>query len=413
MGKSQTLLIDIGVAAALGVALLVVFLVDRISAPDAGGNGSTLPHKITDPSQTAQIKPLRLGVTNVTGQFDDMAQLLREMGAEKDGPLPEIDPKTNSFKSIAGFRTTRLANEDLVRPNLENDFEVLFLACSPVEKRDIEIIRNAGPRLRQFVENGGTIYASDWRLPYVATAFPEFYDEKALLPGRSTPPTDPIRAKILDKGLKEVLGPEVEISFDLNEWRPAAFKRHMVTVYMTGSYEAMRPAGMKVTDAPLLVKFSPPKKPGATKAPGVIIFTSFHNAKQGKVGPKLLRYLVFHTVTARVEAEERAKIAEQGFEAKSSSLVSASAEDPKVTRKYQSQKKGKLMFNLAFNPQEGVKMRLRVKAPDGRFAEGERATSFTIEVPDAPVGEWEYTVTAVGLSNPNFPFTVTVAEAKE
>src|SRR5262245_55984129 len=114
MGKSQTLLIDIGVAAALGVALLVVFLVDRISAPDTGGNGSTLPHKITDPSQAAQVKPLRLGVTNVTGQWDNMAGLLREMGQEKkDGPLPEIDPKTNTFKSIAGFQTTLLSNDNL------------------------------------------------------------------------------------------------------------------------------------------------------------------------------------------------------------------------------------------------------------------------------------------------------------
>jgi hypothetical protein len=406
MGKSQTLALDIGVAAALAVALLLVFLVDRVSTPS--DTGPTLDVKITEPQTPTQIKPLRLGVTDVSGQWDNMADLLRKMGREKDdAPLPPVDPETNSFKSIAGFKTTRLSNADLLVKNLK-DFDVLFLACSVVSPKDEPDVRDTGPRLRQFVEEGGTLYASDWRLAYVAAAFPDYFDNSAYLPGRQ----GTITARVLDPGLREALGrPQVQMTFDLNDWKPAAFKRDKVTVYMTGTYTPMKgPA--EVPDAPLLVKFSPPKKPGAKTEPGTVIFTTFHNATQGDVGPKLLRYLVFHTVTAKVEAEERAKIVEKGFEPTSSSLVSASAQEPSVTRKYESKKRGKLMFNLAFNPQEGVKLRLRVKGPDGKVGEGERGTSFTLEVPDAQVGEWEYTVTAVGLRDPNFPFTVTVAEEK-
>ena len=59
-----------------------------------------------------------------------------------------------------------------------------------------------------------------------------------------------------------------------------------------------------------------------------------------------------------------------------------------------------------------VKLRLEVKGPDGKVARHEGAAPFTIEIPSAQAGDWEYTVTALNLTDPNFPFSVSVAEPK-
>src|SRR5690242_5337957 len=139
MGKPQTLLIDIGLAAALAVALLVVFLVDRTSRradeefssapklsaedfkviPLSAQGGATAQTTSKEPGKKVEAKPLRLGVTKVFGEWDLMTDLLREMGrGSKDKDLPDIDPKTNTFKSIAGYPTTILSNADLLSPDL-------------------------------------------------------------------------------------------------------------------------------------------------------------------------------------------------------------------------------------------------------------------------------------------------------
>jgi hypothetical protein len=450
MGKPQTLLIDIGLAAALAVALLVVFLVDRTSrradeefrgpplsaeefkvVPLSAQGGSTSQTTSKEPGKKAEAKPLRLGVTKVFGEWDLMTDLLRELGrGSKDKALPEIDPKTNTFKSIAGYETTILSNADLLSPDLRKRFDVLFLACCPINPKvdTPDVIRDTGARLRQFVEEGGTLYASDWRIEYLKPerAFREFFQPVSDIRSVHGKKGDVI-AKVQDPGLREALGPEVQktaevrMKFDLDEWKVAAFKPDKVTTYMTGKYVGID--GI-TREGLLLVKFSPPRPKGATADPGTVIFTSFHNAKQSAVADKLLTYLVFHALTAKVESEGRTRIVEQGyepifkrqeqgFESKGSSLVSSSSdEELSLRRKYENKRRGKLLFSVTFYPQEKLEIRLRLKAPDGKVCEGKMAASFGIELTDAAKGDWEYEVTAIGLSDLSFPFTVTVSEAK-
>src|SRR5207245_2294225 len=155
--------------------------------------------------------------------------------------------------------------------------------------------------IRLFVQNGGTLYASDLRFDVLRGAFPELIDNTAARAGREK---QKILAKIHDPGLQDALGKkqEVELEFESPGWRPAAFERDKVKTYMSGPY--LTEFGQKIPDAPLLVKFPFQK--------GTVIFTSFHNEKQGEVGEKLLKYLVFSAVTARAEAEMTSKIAEGG-----------------------------------------------------------------------------------------------------
>jgi hypothetical protein len=376
------MLLDAGVAAGLLIALLVVYLVDT-----AGPSGPAGPKiegfKVSRP-QKAEARPLKLAVTPKV--YDDVGSLLEKLGKGFD-------------------KYTKITDSDLRNLPVIKDFDVIFLTCGQSRADDI----HQNEALRRYVEQGGTLYVSDWRFDALRGAFPEYInpevrnDPRSLKVGQVATIPNGVKAKVIDPGLREVLGPEVMLGFESPGWKPAAFRLDKVTLGMQGTYKSENFG--EVQDAPLLVKFRFGK--------GNVIFTSFHNSRQvTEVTVKLLNHLVFHAVTARAESEQNEKIVQGGFEPTRSSLVSASASNPKVTKTYTNKKGGKLLFALAFNPEGDVKLRLTVKGPDGKIADAEDSSPFTIEIPNARVGEWEYTVEAMNLQNPNFPFTVTVAEPK-
>ncbi len=376
MDKSGNMLIDAGVAVGLLIALLVVYLVDT-SGPSSDSGPRIEGARVTDPHQV-EARPLRLAVTPKV--YDDVGSLLEKLGKGFD-------------------KYTKVTDGDLRNLAVLKEFDVIFLTCAQTNAQDI----HQNEALRKYVDQGGTLYVSDWRFDALRGAFPEYIDPEAMKPGRVAIIPNGVQAKVIDPGLREVLGPEVMLGFESPGWKPAAFRRDKVTVGMQGTY--MSENFGPIQDAPLLVKFRFGK--------GNVIFTSFHNSRQvTEVTTKLLNHLVFHAVTARAEADLNKQIVAGGFEPTKSSLVSASASNPKVTKRYTNKKEGKLLFALAFNPDGNVKLRLTVRSPDGKHESAERARPFTIEIPNARVGEWEYTVEAIGLENPNFPFTVTVAEPK-
>jgi hypothetical protein len=51
---------------------------------------------------------------------------------------------------------------------------------------------------------------------------------------------------------------------------------------------------------------------------------------------------------------------------------------------------------------------LEIIGPDGRKFDKEGASTIKIDVTDAGVGAWKYTVTAKKVPYENFPFTLTV-----
>ena len=70
-----------------------------------------------------------------------------------------------------------------------------------------------------------------------------------------------------------------------------------------------------------------------------------------------------------------------------------------------------MRFALGFR-NEGAKLRLHLRSPNGKQFTWEGESTAILDVPNAAPGEWTYTVTALHLPYENFPFTVTVGEKK-
>ena len=142
-----------------------------------------------------------------------------------------------------------------------------------------------------------------------------------------------------------------------------------------------------------------------------MIFTSFHNAQQNsEVEDKLLRYLVFTAVTSFEETRVATTMISGGFSPQAAKRLATSDEAPSATQTYHNKKAGRLQFALGFS-NAGAKLRLELVAPNGQKVVREGTGTFVIELDNAAAGDWRYTVTALTIPYPNFPFTLAVGEA--
>jgi hypothetical protein len=336
---------------------------DKIAKAD----GSQLVVKVIVTTEKV-ARPLRLAVS--PAKYDNMGLLLDSLGT--------------------GYKWTLISEDELRSSNRLDDFDVVFFTCASTPLHDAELERS----LRAFVRKGGTLYASDLRFAALKGAFPEFLAAKIDDPGGRT---QEVSARVVDGGLREALGAdEIKLKFEAFGWKPASFDRGKVTTFLEGWY---RTAKGEKAFAPLLVRFACGK--------GTVIFTSFHNSAQNSATElKLLRYLVFTALTSKIERTVETTMISGGFAPAAARRLATSPEEPQVAGTYTNKRAGPLRFALGFAGQ-GAKLRLKLEAPDGRQVEKEGTTTFTIEVANAPAGEWRYTITALE-SYPNFPFTLTV-----
>ena len=241
----------------------------------------------------------------------------------------------------------------------------------------LERIRSA---VRSFVEKGGTLYASDWRLTMIRICFPELSEADEVVSGAK----QTLIADVVDPGLSARIGSTVELKFDLPDWKPARLSARGATVYIRGRYRTNDNGA--IVESPLLVR--------VPVGQGSIIFTSFHNEKvNSELETKLLQFLVFTAVTAKETQKSRSTMLTGGFVPRSESLLDASESNPTVTQSYEHKKQGKLRFALSFNNQ-GAKLKLSVKGPNGKVLDKEGTSTFSIDVDNAETGLWSYTITA-------------------
>jgi hypothetical protein len=308
----------------------------------------------------------RLAVTPVGS--DDIGQVLRQLGTGYD-----------QFTDIG---IDALGDERAIKA-----FSVIFINCGGLPTAD-----NVNPTLRNFVDRGGTIYASCYQFPAVAYAFPESMpkSQRIFNPQR-------VRASVVDKGLINLLGKTVELDFNTT-WMPADFYGKTVTTYLKGKIRERK------EPIPLLVRFP--------FGEGSVIFTAFHNSAQNSETEQiLLKYLVFSAVTAALDSKVANTLGTRGLVRDQSNLLNTTASTRTFNGKYDCKKKGPLEFVLAFEDL-GARLKLKVRGPNGDEFQKQGTSTLSIAVDEAVQGEWLYEVTALEVPFANFPFTVTVATKK-
>lgn len=166
--------------------------------------------------------------------------------------------------------------------------------------------------LRNFVNQGGSVYVADWAAPWAETAFPEIMD----MVGDDTNVNDArvgfapqtIMADVLSTELQAVLNsqtatiefPHMPPTVINNNWAVLAGADPTAVVHLSGDAALCGPSaggfsdpcpagGGTQADAPLLLTWK------ATSG-GTVTYTSFHNERQGGVNQdmsKILRFLIF------------------------------------------------------------------------------------------------------------------------
>jgi len=316
--------VDAGVAAALVVMLGGVYAFDSflVKPPEV---------ELVPVETTPQIRPLRLAVTIPPQEYDDIGRVLKQLGE--------------------GYEFKTIDLDDLRNADLLSNFDVVFVTCGTAQESWLGALTGVGNRntksytfredaakalregLRTFVQNGGTVYASDWQYVVIAKCFSEFADDTAL-PGA----VQDLDATVVDEGLLERIGKTIHLRFNMADWRPAAFRGRDVQKILVGDYLSID--GQRAS-APLLVRFPFGK--------GNVIFTSFHNEENvSKQQIELLKYLVFSSVTARAEAEGTRDLVSGGFSVQVGSLVTPTKDNLSFTKTYQCKKSGPLHFVLSF-----------------------------------------------------------------
>lgn len=388
------LIVDMTLPAALVIALAIVIAMDQRTQPPE--EPAVLEPVVVEAQPEAPaVRPLAIAVTPERPVYDDVGRLLDSLGS--------------------GYAYRPIPLDDLLEADRIGQFDVIFLTCSgytetwlgaksdgtlrgnEVYSVNPDTLERAKQALRKFVGDGGTLYASDLHLATIAACFPEFFERS--LDGRGA--SQKVDAEVKDDSLQKLLGERIELTFDMPSWRPAAFSGEGLAVLLEGEFKTI---DGEVRRAPLLVRFP--------HGQGSVIFTSFHNEKQTSDKEKeLLKFLVFSTVTAAVDAEVERTLARGGFSRTKKDLFSTSPSAAPIGQTYENTSVGDLQFVLAFADQ-GAELELEVEGPDGVARRERSRKTLTIDVPAAATGSWRYEIRPLSVPSDNFPFTISVGRKR-
>ena len=158
------------------------------------------------------------------------------------------------------------------------EFDIIFFNCGIADSwhgHEAQISAN----ITTFVEDGGSIYASDWAHYFVEAAFPgkiDFYGEDSIYSAPRVGMDGNVTAQVIDPTMQAIIGgATASINYDLSMW--------VVPQHLGSGVDTLLQASVPIMDFWTGTYTTIPNAPIATRfevAAGRVIYTSFHNEHQ-------------------------------------------------------------------------------------------------------------------------------------
>ena len=323
------------------------------------------------------------------GTVNPLQFLIDNPGESASPPSIAVTPRSfdrmQDVLDAMGYEYTEIPLVTLTDLAALQAYDVVFINCAGTYS---PISATFGP-IREFVSQGGAVYASDFAFAYIQGAFPGYVDFGGYVgPGQTT------TGHIHDDGLKTYVGAEtLSLVYDLGGWVPVTSVSDDVTTYVshTVSY-----GGASHPNTPAVVGFR--------YGQGHVIYTSFHNAAQDQLARKLMEYLVLIPVSGDIKAALEDSIEEKGYDV-DATFVNAFGEGETKSYSYSLTEKANLVVGVNW---AGSVVTLSVMGPDGTTYGPVSSSSppLFIEVPGATPGLWTMTVTGNELPYTNYPIVL-------
>jgi hypothetical protein len=252
-----------------------------MSEPVRVGNGENVV--LPEPSC---FDPLELDVAVVSGDYDDFGRVLDDMGFVNYHPIDGTDQE-----QLTQFLSSP---EELAR------YDLIFFNGGIVEDGVIYDLRDATnpvpdlviQNIRDYVEEGGSIYASDWSYDIVEIGWPDKID----FVGADEVPDDAqlgdyeaLQAAVTDASLSEYLAKQyIEVEYDLPVWPPIETVSRSVSVHLTGTVPYSDGlSDYTLSSVPLLVTFN--------AGEGKVAFSTFRVVRNGNEDIlRTLQYVMYN-----------------------------------------------------------------------------------------------------------------------
>ena len=239
----------------------------------------------------------------VTGIFDSVEDVLTGLGFQIRATYNTLTPTIGTpmgnvdiIKGEGSYGGAFWISDFLADPLWLTDYDIIFFNCG-LELTTLSnggtVVDNAMQNLNDFVQNGGSVYASDWASEVVRLAFPEQIDfvgdDSAFGEARVGDAAAAQSGLVVDENLAAALNKsDVVINFDLSVWavaEPLEQQPSTLEPMVLGDV-AINYGSMQKINVPLLSWFA--------MGEGKVLFTSFHNESQNSEDlTDILNYMVF------------------------------------------------------------------------------------------------------------------------
>jgi hypothetical protein len=222
-------------------------------------------------------------VTVTNGKSAGAITLKLDIDESKIGVVPGVFDDIGAILTALGYDYTTLYDAELADSSNLDPLELLFLNCG--SNTSYASDSTVQTNLKNYVNGGGYLYASDWDFEYVEYCWPnaiDFYGDDLFDPYIGTG-DQTITASVLDSGLAGYLGKnQAQIYFDLDSWIVIDDIGGSTNELVRGTFNTSEG---QMNDKPIMVSFN--------HGSGIVAYTCFHNEAQiTDDARKLLLYFI-------------------------------------------------------------------------------------------------------------------------